>query len=81
MSEEEFGKITYDGPDEVHYDFGDFWAMQKKDKYGQALGRIWVYDKHSQYYDTTSFATFSSLWHIKRFMKNPYLEEKVRLNV
>jgi hypothetical protein len=63
--------ISYDHDDEVCFDLGKFRAKQKKNKYGQLIGKVYLYHKgpSGSYYTTSSFASFSAMWLLDRFIK------------
>jgi len=46
-------------------------AVQKKNKHGLLLEKIYLYTENggaADYYDTTSFATFSQKYHLERMI-------------
>ena len=74
-------KIIYEGRDEICYDFGDFRAKQKKNKYGQILEKVYLYSKDSSsYYWITAFATFSSMHHLEKMLRRKAEPQVMMIN-
>lgn len=66
----------------IEFKIGRFTARQKKNKQGLYLEKIYLYTNNggaADYYDTTAFATFSSMWHLQQFIANT--SEEINWNI
>jgi len=64
-------EILYDNKQYMAFKVGKFIAKQKKNKHGILLEKVYLYTNNggaADYYDTTAFATFSSIWHMQQFI-------------
>ena len=63
--------IKYENNAEIAYTVASFTAKQHKNKLGNVLDKVYFYTNTGpgDYYDTTAFATFSSWFHVMKFIK------------